>query len=216
MNINCYLFVPSSSQQWGTAPDRVPLPPPVNVAAPSSNSRHTSRSSSFQKSRYPHSSYDSEVSMQSPPRYFSYETGASSQPFPTSSYDNRVLESVLQEPLIVSFSLLVMFPWIKEKFVWLLLPTFSCSFWCPCSGLPHLSNESKRHGLRLWTSGKPFSVLSSKSCSYVLYSELKIMRILSPCFFFSFFFLQTCFDCGDVLQLCPICRSSIETRIRLY
>ncbi|XP_050204273.1 E3 ubiquitin-protein ligase RGLG5-like isoform X2 [Mercurialis annua] len=27
---------------------------------------------------------------------------------------------------------------------------------------------------------------------------------------------QTCCDCGEDLQLCPICRSSIETRIRLY
>uniref|UniRef100_A0A6N2K3T3 RING-type domain-containing protein n=1 Tax=Salix viminalis TaxID=40686 RepID=A0A6N2K3T3_SALVM len=27
---------------------------------------------------------------------------------------------------------------------------------------------------------------------------------------------QTCCDCGETLQLCPICRSSIETRIRLY
>ncbi|XP_030496031.2 E3 ubiquitin-protein ligase RGLG5 [Cannabis sativa] len=27
---------------------------------------------------------------------------------------------------------------------------------------------------------------------------------------------QTCFDCGEVLQTCPICRSSIKTRIRLY
>lgn len=65
-------------------------------------------------------------------------------------------------------------------------------FWCPCSGLPHLSDESERHGLRLWTSGKPFSILSSKSCSYVLYSELEIMRILNLCFFF-FFFLADLF-----------------------
>lgn len=121
-------------RQCGTAPDRVPLPPPVNVAAPSSNSRHTSRSSSFQKSRYPHSSYDSEVSMQSPPRYSSHETGASSQPFPTSSYDNRVCPICLTNPKDMAFG-----------------------------------------------------------CGH-----------------------QTCFDCGDVLQLCPICRSSIETRIRLY
>ncbi|OVA08334.1 zinc finger protein [Macleaya cordata] len=27
---------------------------------------------------------------------------------------------------------------------------------------------------------------------------------------------QTCCDCGQVLQLCPICRSPIQTRIRLY
>ncbi|XVE74912.1 hypothetical protein DITRI_Ditri12bG0056600 [Diplodiscus trichospermus] len=27
---------------------------------------------------------------------------------------------------------------------------------------------------------------------------------------------QTCCDCGEDLQLCPICRSTIETRIRLY
>ncbi|XP_058112901.1 E3 ubiquitin-protein ligase RGLG2-like [Magnolia sinica] len=27
---------------------------------------------------------------------------------------------------------------------------------------------------------------------------------------------QTCYDCGRDLQLCPICRSSITTRIRLY
>ncbi|CAL1395342.1 unnamed protein product [Linum trigynum] len=27
---------------------------------------------------------------------------------------------------------------------------------------------------------------------------------------------QTCFECGEDLQLCPICRSPIQTRIRLY
>ncbi|KAL5552756.1 hypothetical protein UlMin_040157 [Ulmus minor] len=27
---------------------------------------------------------------------------------------------------------------------------------------------------------------------------------------------QTCFDCGELLELCPICRSSIQTRIKLY
>ncbi|BFG16286.1 hypothetical protein CerSpe_025600 [Prunus speciosa] len=27
---------------------------------------------------------------------------------------------------------------------------------------------------------------------------------------------QTCCDCGEYLELCPICRSSIQTRIRLY
>ncbi|XP_015894471.2 E3 ubiquitin-protein ligase RGLG5 isoform X2 [Ziziphus jujuba] len=27
---------------------------------------------------------------------------------------------------------------------------------------------------------------------------------------------QTCFDCGEALELCPICRSSIHTRIKLY
>ncbi|KVI02503.1 hypothetical protein Ccrd_019257 [Cynara cardunculus var. scolymus] len=27
---------------------------------------------------------------------------------------------------------------------------------------------------------------------------------------------QTCYECGETLQLCPICRSSIQTRIKLY
>ncbi|KAG4159111.1 hypothetical protein ERO13_D02G156650v2 [Gossypium hirsutum] len=27
---------------------------------------------------------------------------------------------------------------------------------------------------------------------------------------------QTCCDCGEHLQLCPICRTTIQTRIRLY
>uniref|UniRef100_A0A2P2ILR5 E3 ubiquitin-protein ligase RGLG2 n=1 Tax=Rhizophora mucronata TaxID=61149 RepID=A0A2P2ILR5_RHIMU len=27
---------------------------------------------------------------------------------------------------------------------------------------------------------------------------------------------QTCCDCGESLQLCPICRSTIQTRIKLY
>ncbi|XP_076922030.1 E3 ubiquitin-protein ligase RGLG2-like [Bidens hawaiensis] len=27
---------------------------------------------------------------------------------------------------------------------------------------------------------------------------------------------QTCYECGETLELCPICRSSIQTRIKLY
>ncbi|CAM8984183.1 unnamed protein product [Rhodiola kirilowii] len=27
---------------------------------------------------------------------------------------------------------------------------------------------------------------------------------------------QTCCECGEDLELCPICRSSIQTRIKLY
>ncbi|PWA59630.1 E3 ubiquitin-protein ligase RGLG2 [Artemisia annua] len=27
---------------------------------------------------------------------------------------------------------------------------------------------------------------------------------------------QTCCECGQTLQLCPICRKSIETRLKLY
>ncbi|EXB82482.1 E3 ubiquitin-protein ligase RGLG2 [Morus notabilis] len=117
-------------RQRGTAPNRVPLPPPI--AAPS-NGRHTSRSSSFQKTRSPYSSYDAGVSTQSPPHYSSYDAGVSSQPLP-SSYDNRVCPICLTYPKDMAFG-----------------------------------------------------------CGH-----------------------QTCFDCGEVLQLCPICRSSIETRIRLY
>jgi len=30
------------------------------------------------------------------------------------------------------------------------------------------------------------------------------------------FCVQTCVDCGNQMQLCPICRESISMRIRLY
>ncbi|PON40921.1 Cdk-activating kinase assembly factor [Parasponia andersonii] len=106
-------------RQWGNAPNRDPLPPPVNAVSPSSSSIQTNRSSSFQ---------------QNAPPYAASDPGVSIPPFQSSAYDNRVCPICLTNPKDMAFG-----------------------------------------------------------CGH-----------------------QTCFDCGEVLQLCPICRSSIETRIRLY
>ncbi|KAF7834472.1 E3 ubiquitin-protein ligase RGLG5 isoform X1 [Senna tora] len=103
----------------GYSPDRVPLPPPLYDRASSGNSTKSSRSNSFQQRQ---------------PVYTGYDTGVSTGPSSSSSYDNKI---------------------------------------CPIC----------------LTNGKDMAF----GCGH-----------------------QTCCDCGEDLQLCPICRSTIQTRIRLY
>lgn len=85
------------------------------------------------------------------------------------------------------------------------------------TGLPHLSHESERHGVWLWASGRPISLRMQAfhnlelqvNCYVDIVDFASLILVL-------LFVWQTCCDCGEYLELCPICRSSIQTRIRLY
>lgn len=56
------------------------------------------------------------------------------------------------------------------------------------------------------------TILSTLFCFDILWIE-HIWRILDLWMVCS---LQTCCECGQDLQTCPICRSAIHTRIKLY
>lgn len=84
------------------------------------------------------------------------------------------------------------------------------------TGLPHLPQQSKEHGFWLRTPGEINAI--SFDFGLLYYGTEHESRILNWMFFqwWMFCSLQTCCECGPDLQTCPICRSDIHTRIKLY
>jgi hypothetical protein len=86
-------------------------------------------------------------------------------------------------------------------------------------GLPYLPCEPQRHGVWLWTPGD-FS-LTPHTCILVPcclghFQFWKCVEASTSSFTNNEFTLQTCCDCGQHIELCPICRTPIATRIKLY